>query len=211
MICTSYRIRRNVLLSVSLLFSWLMSTLVAAGNDAAKQREHAHSRLIEARRLAAGYKIDKAADKARDALKDDPNLAEAHVYLGLERFRDGDLKTAESEFRRALELDRYQAAAHCHLAYVFYQQGKLEDATDHWNLSARLDSTSPQTFAGVALAQFKHGQEEDAAKTFEKVLMYDHRFSDLKFVASESGPKWSGSLLQDFQQLLEKVNKPGYR
>jgi tetratricopeptide (TPR) repeat protein len=189
---------------------FLLFTVATAGQDSAKRKERAHSHLIEARRLAAGYKIDKAADKARAALTDDQNLAEAYVYLGLERFRASDLKGAESEFSRALELDPYQAAAHCQLGYVFYQQGQLEAATDHWTLSARLDSTSPQTFAGIALSQFKHGQEEEAAKTFDKVLMYDRRFADSKFLASDSGPKWSGPLLQDFRQLLAKVNKTGY-
>ena len=200
------------------LLSWMLLpgvfflpwTVAAAGQDSAKQKERAHSHLIEARRLASAYKVDKAADKARDALKDDPNLAEAHVYLGLERFRASDLKGAESEFSRALELDPYQAAAHCQLGYVFYQQGQLEPATDHWNLSARLDSTSPQTFAGIALSQFKHGQEKEAAKTFEKALMYDHRFADSKFLAGDSGPKWSGPLLQDFQQLLATVNRTAH-
>lgn len=182
----------------------------ASGDDASKKKEKAHSHLMEARRLAADYNMDKAADKAREALKDDPTLAEAHVYLGLERFRADDLKGAEAEFSRSLELDPYQAAAHCQLAYVRYQQGQLEEATDHWTLSSRLDSTSPQTFAGMALVQFKHGQEENALKTFEKVLMYDRRFADAKFLASDNGPKWSGALLHDFQQLLAKISKRSY-
>jgi len=197
---------RHAVYSGFVLFLLVVSAL---GEDAAKLREKAQGRLIEARRLAASYKIDKAAEKARDALKDDPSLAEAHVYLGMERFRAGALDAAQSEFERALELDRYQAAAHCQLAYVFYQQGKLEDATDHWNLSARLDSTSPQTLAGIALAQFKHGQEEEASRTFQKVLMYDRRFADAKFFAGENGPKWTGQLLEDFQAMVGKVGKSG--
>jgi Tfp pilus assembly protein PilF len=188
----------------------LLLTVAGNGQNSAKQKERAHLHLIEARRLAAGYKMDKAADKAREALKDDSNLAEAHVYLGLERFRASDLKGAETEFSRALELDPYSGAAHCQLGYVLYQQGQFEPAADHWFLSARLDPTSPQAFAGMALSQFKHGQEGEAVKTFDKVLMYDHRFADSKFLASDGGPKWSGQLLQDFQQLLAKVNKTGY-
>ena len=179
-------------------------------DDPSKKKERARSHLIEARRLAAEYKIDKAADKARDALKDNPNLAEAHVYLGLERFRANDLKTAETEFNRALELDNYQAAAHCELGYVLYQQGQLEPATDHWTLAGRLDPTSPRALAGIALSQFKHGEEEEAHRTFDKVLMYDRRFTDVKFLESDKGPKWSGRLLQDFEQLLAKVSKPSY-
>ncbi len=185
-------------------------TAAGAADDASKKKERAHSHLIEARRLAADYKIDKAADKAREALKDDPAIAEAHVYLGVERFRANDLKAAEAELNRALELDGYQAAAHCELGYVLYQQGQLEPATDHWTLATRLDPTSPRVLAGVSLSQFKHGQEEDALKTFDKVLMYDRRFADAKFLESEKGPKWSGRLLQDFELLLAKVPKPNY-
>lgn len=189
---------------------FLLTWRVSAGDDASKKKERAHTHLIEARRLAAGYKIDKAADKAREALKDDPKLAEAHVYLGLERFRANDLKTAEVEFHKALELDPYQAEGHCELAYVLYQQGQLEPATDHWTMATRLDPTSPRAFAGLALSQFKHGQEEEALKSFDKALMYDRRFADSRFLESDKGPKWSGRLLQDFGQLLAKVPKPNY-
>jgi Tfp pilus assembly protein PilF len=194
---------------VSALFL-LTCAVGAVGEDAAKKKDRAHSHLIEARRLAADYKMDKAADKARDALKDNPSLAEAHVYLGLERFRANDLKEAEAEYRRALDLDPYQAAAHCYLGYVLYQQGQFDPATDQWTLSARLDSTSPQAFVGLALSQFKLGQEEQALKTYERALMYDRRFADPQFLESDKGPKWSGQLLQDLRQVLAKVSKPNY-
>ena len=185
-------------------------TLCAAGDDAAKKKDRAQSHLIEARRLAADYRIDKAADKARDALKDNPNLAEAHVYLGLERFRASDFKNARAEVEQALALDPYLASAHCWLGYVLYQDGQLESATDHWTLAMRLDPTSPHASAGVALSQLKHGQEEEAVRTYEKALTYDRRFADPKFLESDKGLKWSGQLLQDFEVLLAKVPKPSY-
>ena len=196
---------------IALLGLFLVSCVAgAAGDEASKRRERAQSHLIEARRLAADYRIDKAADKARDALKDNPNLAEAHVYLGLQHLRASDLKNAQAEFAQALEMDPYLASAHCGLGYVLYQEGQLESATDHWMLSARLDSTSPHALAGVALSQFKHGQEEEATRTYRKVLTYDRRFTDAKFLASDNGPKWSGQLLQDFEALLAKVPKSNY-
>ena len=194
----------------ALAAAFLMSSLAADADDASKRKARAQSHLIEARRLAADYKIDKAADKARDALKDNPGLAEAHVYLGLEHLRANDLDSAQAEFGQAIELDAYEASAHCGLGYVLYQRGQVENATDHWMLSIRLDPTLPQGLAGVALSQFKHGQEEDAVRTYQKVLNYDRRFADSKFLESDKGPKWSGQLLEDFIALLAKVPKPGY-
>lgn len=200
--------RRFIVGVLAALF--LMSWLAAGADDASKKNERARSHLVEARRLASDYRIDKAADKAREALKDNPSLAEAHVYLGLEHLRANDLNAAQAEFGQAIELDAYQASAHCGLGYVLYQQGQLESATDHWMLSTRLDHASPQALAGVALSQFKHGEQEEAVRTYQKALTYDRRFADPKFLESEKGPKWSGQLLQDFAALLAKVPKPGY-
>jgi tetratricopeptide (TPR) repeat protein len=202
---------RPLKLAVTTGFLILICLPASSGEDSAKKKNRAHEHLIEARRLAADYKIGKAADKAREALKDDEALAEAHVYLGLERFRAGDLKGAESEFSRALELDQYQPAAHCQLGFVLYQKGQLDTATDHWTLSARLDGTSPQALAGLALAQFKNGQQDDALKTFEKVLMYDRRFADPAFVAGDNGPKWVDPLLTDFRALQAAANQASLR
>lgn len=182
----------------------------AAGDEASKRRDRAQSHLIEARRLAADYKLDKAAEKARDALRDNPELAEAHVYLGWDRLRAGDVKSAQGDFARALELDPYLASAHCGLGYVLYQEGDLEQAADHWTLSVRLDATSPLAIAGVALAQFEHGQEQAAVRTYQKALDYDRRFTNSAFLESEKGPKLSGPLLQDFQALLAKLPKSTY-
>ena len=196
----------TAIIFVSLLFC----AATTAGEDVAKKKNRAQSHLIEARRLAADYKMDKAADKARDALNDNPNLAEAHVYLGLDRLRASDLKAAHTEFAQALDLDPYLASAHCGLGYVLYQEGQLESATDHWTLSNRLDPTSPQALAGLALAQFKHGQEEESVRTYQRALAYDRRFTDSKFLESDKGPKWSGQLLQDFEALLAKVPKTNY-
>ena len=198
----------RIFIAMSLVGLFLLASVAGVhGEDAAKKKDRAHSRLIEARRSAAEYKIEKAAAKAREALVDDPSLAEAHVYLGLERFRANDLKAAETEFLRALELDAYLAEAHCELGYLLYQKGEIEPATDHWTLAVRLDRASPLALAGLALSQFKHGREEDAFKTFDKALMYDGRLKNPKFLESDNGPKWSGLLLEDFKLLLAKAAK----
>src|ERR1700756_642027 len=66
------RPRKRFLICAFVMLPYLVWMAAAAGDDPAKRKERAHSHLIEARRLAADYKIDKAASNARDALKDDP-------------------------------------------------------------------------------------------------------------------------------------------
>ena len=150
--------------------------------DDYKKREKAHTYLIRARAAAAKYDINKASSEAKKALKNNPNIAEAHVYVGLLHLRKNKLEKAEAEFRRALEIDSYQAGAHCYLGYIHYLRGDFERALDELNLAVKLDSTSPHAYAGLALSLFKTGREEDAARTYEKALIYDRRFTDIKFL-----------------------------
>ncbi len=189
-----------------------MATAIAlhGGDDPWKKKEKARTNLLKARRFAAEYKTDKASDAAREALKDDPTLAEAHVWVGLHRLRESDLKEAEAEFRRALEMDTYQAAAHCYLGYIFYQQKQYDNAQDELTLSAKLDPTSPQTFAALGLVKFKQGMREEGTRAYEKALSYDKRYSDAKFLAGDKGPRWPREMMADVEQLLPLVQKPSF-
>lgn len=195
----------------TLLASTLLAALPAqAQRDDWKKKHKAQERLIRARRAAADYKMDKAANEAKEALKNDPSLAEAHVYIGLQKLRKNDLQKAEAAFRKALDLDSYLAAAHCHLGYALYQQGNFDQAQDHWVLAAKLDPDLPHAYIGMALVLFKEGKKEDAARTYEKAFLYDRRFADSKFLSSDKGPKWRGELLKDIEQILPLVQKPKY-
>jgi Tfp pilus assembly protein PilF len=191
---------------VALLFV-LLVPLGPSANCAANEKARALAHLNRARSFAAEYKADKAANEAQRALEDDPSLAEAYVYLGLPSLRKNKLKEAEGYFRKAIAMDPYQALAHCYLGYVLFGQGDIEAATDEWTDATKLDPTLPQAFAGLAIAQFKQGERRLAAKTYEKVLSYDRRYDDEKFLASDKGPHWSGTLLETARQLLPLVHK----
>ncbi len=193
---------------VTLALSLGVPTGLCAGDEYEK-REKAHTHLIRARTAAAKYDIKRASNEAKKALKNNPNIAEAHVYVGLRHFRKDKLGKAEAEFRRALEIDPYQAGAHCYLGYIHYLRGDVERALDELNLAVKLDSTSPHAYAGLALSLFKTGREEDAARTYEKALIYDRRFTDIKFL-KKKGPRWNSEMIRDVQRLLPQVQKPGF-
>ncbi len=204
--------RGNTVLKTAMV-ALALSIGVPAGlpaEDNWKKREKAHTHLIRARAAAARYDINKASSEAKKALKNDPNMAEAYVYVGLRYLREDKLAKAEAEFRRALEVDSYESGAHCYLGYVYYLRGEVERALDELNLAVKLDTTSPQAYAGLALTLFKAGQQEDAVRTYEKALIYDRRFADVKFLKKKKGPRWNSELLRDVQRFLPRVQKPSY-
>ncbi|MGH9773450.1 MAG: tetratricopeptide repeat protein [Candidatus Acidiferrales bacterium] len=194
----------------AVFFSVLLAGVCAVAlraDDAAKKKISAQAHLTKARDFAADYKMEKAADEAHKALADDPTLAEAYVIAALPALRAGQLKDAQEQFQKALEIDPYQATAHCYLAYVLYEQGDADSAIDQWTLAIKLDPHSPHSYAGMALAQFHLGQKEQAGKTYTKAVQYDRRFSDEKFLASDSGPKWNAQMLADVHQILPLVQQ----
>ncbi len=70
----------------------------------------------------------KVISAARKALELDPELAEAHVFLGRVYQKQWQWKEAETEYRRALELNPNDAAAHAGLAGWLLSQGRIEEA-----------------------------------------------------------------------------------
>ncbi len=65
---------------------------------------------------------------ARQALKLQDDLAEAHASLGVARLYQFDLRTAQTELQRAIELNPNYSMAHHWYALYLMASGRLEDA-----------------------------------------------------------------------------------
>jgi eukaryotic-like serine/threonine-protein kinase len=84
-----------------------------------------------------------AQSSAMRAVEIDPELAEAHVSLGLVRlFFDWNAETADAEFRRALELHSGLAEPHYGRALVLTQAGETAGALEHIGKARSLDPLS---------------------------------------------------------------------
>ena len=70
-------------------------------------------------------KMDEAAAEFREAIRIDPELAEAHVYLGTILGHQKKLDEAAAEFREAIRIDPGMAEAHVYLGKILGHQGKL--------------------------------------------------------------------------------------
>jgi TolB-like protein/cytochrome c-type biogenesis protein CcmH/NrfG len=102
---------------------------------------------------------------ARQALTLAPDLAEAHVALGLFHyygFREYDLALAE--FQRALELQPNNSLALSFIAFVHRRQGKWNRTLDELKRSIELDPRNPYILGGLAetnifLRRWKEAEE----------------------------------------------------
>ena len=104
-----------------LLAAWLANR---PGGYAAERNPHFRYGDV----LVEQGKMDEAAAEFREAIRIDPNLAEAHVYLGTILGHQTKLDEAIAEFREAIRIEPNLAEAHAYLGKVLGHQGKLNEA-----------------------------------------------------------------------------------
>ena len=101
-----------------------------------------------------------AADRAIDL---DPNLAEAHLAVGMyQLYYEWDFAAAEATFQRAVEINPSLVEAHYHLAWLYELVGRDEEAIRAGELTKEIDPLSP-FYSGWLAEQYRDAGMYDTA------------------------------------------------
>src|SRR5215472_10355918 len=109
--------------------------------------------------------VMEAGRLAKQALTLAPDLAEAHVALGLfHYYGHRQYEQALTEFQRALQIQPNNALALSFVAFVHRRQGKWDLTLDELKKSIELDPRDPYSFGGLAetdifLRKWKEAEE----------------------------------------------------
>ena len=115
--------------------------------------------------------MPKARAAAVRAVELDPNLAEAHVALGIVRLEyDFDWEGAEAACRRAIELKPSLAGAHLCLGAHLAAAGRTEEAITEVGIAQRLDPLSPLIATFASFNYYFAGDFEKAAQAAQASL-----------------------------------------
>ena len=126
--------------------------------------------------------ISKAGALAREALKIDDFLAEAHTSLAFIGDDDYDWEAAERGFRRALELNPSYATAHFWYSIQLTWRGRDEEALQHARQAEELDPLSPAISVAVGQALAYARRYDDAIRHMEERVKTDQDLSGLYFM-----------------------------
>ncbi len=118
--------------------------------------------------FAAGN-LDKAKNDAGEALKLDPQHAEATNLLGAALALDGAWQAAAGEFVKAIKADGYLTDAWTNLANLCLLAGKWADAEALYAAAAQRDPASTEAVAGLGTAQWMAGKK-DASAALQKAV-----------------------------------------
>lgn len=125
-----------------------------------------------------GEATDKARAAAEEALRMDPQCAEAHVSLGFIRGSyDWNWKESERLFRRAVALNPGYARAHHWLGLdCLAQLGRLEEAQSEVDMAHHLDPLSQILWEGCGYVRMLRRDYPAALKFYQQLLDLDPTF-----------------------------------
>ena len=124
--------------------------------------------------MPAGEAISKARAAAKDALRIDAMLSEAHTSLGVIRLKyDWNWQEAEQSFQLAIRLDSDYAPAHFWYSQLLALTGHATDAVAESKLARDLAPFSPLSDLNFGRTLYLARQFDASLTHFEKILKSD--------------------------------------
>ncbi|MDQ2974034.1 MAG: tetratricopeptide repeat protein [Acidobacteriota bacterium] len=123
---------------------------------------------------------EKAAEAFKQAIKLDPELAEAHFRLGLAYDAVGKEKEAEDEYKKAiekykkyLEANSKDAEAHYNMGQAYAGLHLYSEAVREYRLATHVKTDDADIYYDLGTALMKLAQYDEAAAAFSKSLEID--------------------------------------
>jgi tetratricopeptide (TPR) repeat protein len=145
-----------------------------------KKRQEALALFQNGVSLAQADKLEEALDAFRKAVELKPDLAEAHINLGLLLYRQGKADEAEKALLKALELKPEESKTKEALADIYFEKAKellqldkIDEALEKLKLSSGFNPNYPFTNYLLGYAYTQKGMKEEAIKSFEAFLLLE--------------------------------------
>jgi len=149
-------------------------------NDSASDRARGRAELDKGKELYRNDQDGEAVQAFTEALRLDPDLAEAHFRLGLGYESLGKREEAEAQYKKAVEAykkyfeeHRDDAEAHYALGQTYANLGQYSEAIREYREATKLKEDDPDMFYDLGVAYTKLAQYDAAAAAFSKSLEID--------------------------------------
>jgi tetratricopeptide (TPR) repeat protein len=136
-------------------------------------------------------KVEQAAGKIEDALKDDSGNAALQVRLARLKLQAGDTQGAASAYRDAIALLPNAVEIMYELVLVYTGTGEYGQAIDLLRKMGEIRPDNPQILYNIACLYARQGKPDEAVSCLKQAL--DKGFDDIDLIRKD----------QDFQSLRE--------
>ena len=193
----------------------------ASEGTAEGKRTQARALVEEGKELYRTDEDDKAVEKFLEAIKLDPNLAEAHFRLGLAYDAIAKEQEAEAAYKKSIELykklsdEQKDAESHYNMGQAYAGLHLYTEAVREYRLATKLKDDDSDMFYDLGTAQSKLANYDEAVAAFSKSLEIDpenYRAEDALEEAREgvkrirAGKKHQEDLFKKKQREEDKEN-----
>jgi len=130
--------------------------------------------------LSGAGRYGEAREHYREALRIEPDYAEAWYNLGTLDIRAGDLDAALVNFRKALDFDADNPKFHNNYANVLFMGGETDRAAEHYRRALELDPAYAEAHNNLGLVLERNGRREDAIVRFREALRLKPGYEDAR-------------------------------
>ncbi len=113
---------------------------------------------------------DKALDYCREALKIDPDYAEAYYVIGMANMINGNHDIARDSFEKALDLDPQLTMAHAYLGSLYYSLGEYQESIKQFDMILEKAKSFALFNNHRGLAHLLRGNLDKAKQDFDNAI-----------------------------------------
>jgi Tfp pilus assembly protein PilF len=143
----------------------------------APPRPSAAERLATAKTALAAGDIKRAETELAEAVRLEPNLAEAQVFLGLCAYKDNDPQRGEAALRRAMAAAPDSPLPHEALGIAEYGRDRRAEARTALETAVAKGSTNPRTYYYLGNLDMFAGDCPGALAAYQRATVLDPSFT----------------------------------
>lgn len=122
--------------------------------------------------LQQSGKFAEAIGQFEEALRVDPDYAEAHGNWGNTLLQAGKLEEAMEQWEQAVRLQPNYPQAHYNLGLGLARQGKVQEAMKHWEDALRIKPDYAEAHYNLGIALEQAGRTREAIQHYEQALTF---------------------------------------
>lgn len=164
------------------------SNSLTTAHNPEEAKRNAQTLVDQAKELYKNDEDERAVQVLEQAIKLDPNNAEAHLRLGMSYAALDRKPESDDEYKKAIELFKKKVEADPKDASSFFYLGEAynflhrdEDATRNYRQAAQLNEKDEEAWYQLGMSLIKLARYSEAVNAFQKALELDandYRASD---------------------------------
>lgn len=148
---------------------------VAQDSDSFQQAEELYNNGTN---LQEQGDLETAIAQYREAIRLNPNFAEAYVNLGVALVKVGQMEEGIAAYHKALDIDPDLAAAHYNLGNAFGEQQQLTEAIAAYEQAIRIDPNYTKAYYNLGNAYVNLGELPLAISSYREAIRLDPSFAE---------------------------------